>query len=176
MVTNLEELKYPIGKFVHPEVVTSADLNNWIKIMEEFPAKLNNEVVGLDELDLQKRYRPDGWTIAQVVHHLADSHINSFIRFKLALTEETPTIKPYMENLWSELADGKNYPIADAIKILEGLHAKWVFLLRSLSGEEYDKEFVHPESGRRISLKTNLGIYAWHCQHHLAHIVNAKKI
>ena len=176
METRLEKLKYPIGKFVCPAKITFQDINNWIEIIEEFPAKLKKEVVGLYELDLQKRYRPEGWTIAQVVHHCVDSHMNSFIRFKLALTEDTPIIKIYYEDRWAELYDSKNYPIDDALKILEGLHAKWVYLLRSLSDEELNKEFIHPESDEKVSLKTNLGIYAWHCQHHLAHIVNAKKL
>ena len=176
METNIEQLKYPIGKFIQPSVITAVEINNWIDIIREFPSRLRKEVESLNVEDLQKTYRPNGWTIAQVVHHLADSHINSFIRFKLALTEEKPTIKPYYENLWAELPDSKDYPIADSLKLLEGLHGRWVYLLRNLSIEEWDKEFIHPESGKTISLKTNLGIYAWHCEHHLAHIVNAKKL
>ncbi|NGM72055.1 YfiT family bacillithiol transferase [Sphingobacterium sp. SGL-16] len=176
METNIEQLKYPIGKFIQPSLITAVEINNWIDIIREFPSRLRKEVESLNAEDLQKKYRPNGWTIAQVVHHLADSHINSFIRFKLALTEEKPTIKPYFENLWAELPDSKDFPIAGSLKLLEGLHARWAYLLRNLSIEEWDKEFVHPESGKTISLKTNLGIYAWHCEHHLAHIVNAKKL
>ena len=175
MEINLEKLRYPNGKFVCPAKIVSEDINNWIEIIEEFPSKLKNQVEELSNTDLQRTYRPNGWTIAQVVNHCADSHMNSFIRFKLALTEDSPTIKPYFEDRWAELPDSNNYPTEDALKILEGLHTKWVFLLRSLSEEEWDKEFVHPESGITISLKTNLGIYAWHCEHHLAHIVIAMK-
>jgi len=175
MEINLEKLRYPIGKFVCPAEIVSEDINNWIEIIEEFPSKLKNQVEELINTDLQRTYRPNGWTIAQVVNHCADSHMNSFIRFKLALTEDSPKIKPYFEDHWAELVDSKNYPIDDALKILEGLHAKWVYLLRSLSDKELDKEFVHPESGERISLKRNMGIYAWHCNHHLAHVMNAKR-
>lgn len=175
MEINLEKLRYPIRKFVCPTEITTSDIKNWIKIIEEFPSKLKNQVEKLSNTDLQRSYRPNGWTIAQVVNHCADSHMNSFIRFKLALTEDSPIIKPYFEDRWAELPDSNNYLTEDALKILEGLHTKWVFLLRSLSEEEWDKEFIHPESGKTISLKTNLGIYAWHCEHHLAHIVIAKK-
>lgn len=175
MEINLEKLRYPIGKFVCPTEITTSDIKNWIKIIEEFPSKLKNQVEKLSNTDLQRSYRPNGWTIAQVVNHCADSHMNSFIRFKLALTEDSPIIKPYFEDRWAELPDSNNYLTEDALKILEGLHTKWVFLLRSLSEEEWDKEFIHPESGKTISLKNNLGIYAWHCEHHLAHTVIAKK-
>lgn len=175
MEINMEKLKYPIGKFLCPTEIKTTDINNWIDVINEFPSKLKNQVDELSDADLQNTYRPNGWTIAQLVNHCADSHMNSFIRFKLALTEDTPTIKPYFEDRWAELTDSNAYPIPDALKILEGLHAKWVFLLRSLSDEDFNKEFIHPESGNRISLKANLGVYAWHCQHHLAHIMNAKK-
>lgn len=130
----------------------------------------------MDQSELQQTYRPNGWTIAQVVNECADSHMNSFVRFKLALTEDIPTIKPYFENLWAELPDSRNYPIEDALKILEGLHTKWVFLLKSLTDDELNKEFIHPDSSDKISLKTNIGIYAWHGEHHLAHIQNVKKM
>jgi len=176
MEINLEKLRYPIGKFVCPAEITTSVILNWIEIIEEFPSKLKNQVEELSNADLQKTYRPNGWTIAQVINHCADSHMNSFIRFKLALTEDSPTIKPYFEDRWAELPDSNNYPIDDALKILESLHAKWVYLLRSLSEEALNKEFIHPESEERISLKRNIGIYAWHCEHHLAHVVNAKKI
>lgn len=176
MEINLEKLRYPIGEFVCPAEITTSDINNWIEIIEEFPSKLKNQVEELSNTDLQKTYRPNGWTIAQVVNHCSDSHMNSFIRFKLALTENSPTIKPYFEDRWAELRDSINYPIDNALKILEGLHTKWVFLLRNLSEEELNKEFIHPESGEKISLKRNIGIYAWHCEHHLAHVVSAKKL
>lgn len=175
MEIDIEKLKYPIGKFEKPIEITQKHIDEWTKIIENFPSKLSEEVQYLSETELQKQYRPNGWTIIQVVNHCADSHMNSLIRFKLALTEETPTIKPYFENLWAELSDSKDYPIADSLKILEGLHARWVKLLKNLSESDWTKEFIHPETQEKISLKTNLGIYAWHCEHHLAHIKNAKR-
>lgn len=174
MEKDIEKLKYPIGKFRMPENITKKQVNEWIKVIEEFPNKLSHEVKGLAAYELEKKYRQNGWTITQVVNHCADSHMNSLIRFKLALTEETPTIKPYFENLWAELPDSKTYPIVDALKILDGLHARWSSLLKSLSKRDLEKEFIHPETKEKISLKTNIGFYAWHCEHHLAHILNAK--
>lgn len=174
MEKDLDKLKYPIGKFQQPEIVEKEQIEDWIKIIEEFPKKLTAEVRNLDVADLQKNYRPDGWTIMQVVNHCADSHMNSMMRFKLALTEDTPTIKPYLENLWAELSDSKGFPIESALKILEGLHERWVHLLKGLSEQDLERQFIHPESNALISIKTNIGIYAWHCEHHLAHVKNAK--
>lgn len=174
MHPNIEHLKFPIGKFQKPEFIPQEIIQNWIKIIEEFPQKLKEETQHLSETELEKQYRPDGWTIRQVVNHCADSHMNSLIRFKLALTEDTPTIKPYFENLWAELSDSKQISIESSLKILEGLHARWVNLLRSLDENDLDKEFFHPESKVKTSLKNTVGIYAWHCEHHLAHIKNAK--
>lgn len=175
MEKDIEKLKYPIGKFKKPENITKEHIGNWLRIIDEFPAELNNEVKGLTEKELEKQYRPNGWTIKQVVNHCADSHMNSLIRFKLALTEETPTIKPYFENLWAELPDSKDYPIGDSLKILEGLHARWTTLLKHLNENDLERALFHPETKEKIPLKTNIGIYAWHCQHHLAHVINAKQ-
>ncbi|WP_270088900.1 YfiT family bacillithiol transferase [Sphingobacterium sp. SYP-B4668] len=174
-LNELDKLKYPIGKFQPPAHIDSAQIEEWIKIIESFPKKLHSEVDYLTDRELEKQYRPNGWTIKQIVHHCADSHMNCLIRFKLALTEDTPTIKPYFENLWAELSDSQNYPIQSSLKILEGLHERWTNLLRGLSDSDLEKEFLHPETSRRISLKTNIGIYAWHCGHHLTHIINAKQ-
>ena len=175
METNLEQLRYPIGKFQKPAHIDQAQIEDWVKILEEFPAKLNEEVNGLTEEELEKTYRPNGWTIRQVVNHCADSHMNCFIRFKLALTEDTPVVKPYFEELWAELPDSKSYPVESSLKILIGLHERWVNLLKSLPVENLDKQFKHPETGDLISLKTILGLYAWHSEHHLAHVRNAKQ-
>lgn len=175
MEIDIEQLKYPIGQFQKPAIITTEQIEEWTKIIENFPSKLNEEVKNLTEDELQKQYRSNGWTITQVVNHCADSHMNSLIRFKLTLTEETPTIKPYFENLWAELADSKDYPINDSLKLLEGLHARWTSLLKTLTEADLEREFIHPETQERISLKTNIGIYAWHCEHHLAHIKNAKR-
>src|SRR5690606_40023431 len=120
--------------------------------------------------ELAKRYRPEGWTIRQLVHHCADSHMNSFIRFKLTLTEETPTIKPYLEDLWAELPDASHLPIDSSLDVLKGLHHRWTALLKSLTEEDLKRQFIHPETNERISLETNIGIYAWNGDHHLAHM------
>jgi len=124
MENDLENLKYPIGKFEKPSMISQSQMEIWINAIEAFPKKLKEEINHLTESQLQRQYRPNGWSIRQVVNHCADSHMNSFIRFKLALTEETPTIKPYLENLWAELPDSKNYPIESSLKILEGLHKR----------------------------------------------------
>lgn len=175
MNDSIETLKYPIGRFKVPEKIDQELLENWIEIIQNFPVKLKQEVVNLSNEDLGKRYRPNGWTIKQVIHHCADSHINSFIRFKLTLTEDTPTIKPYFENLWAEFPDSKTLSIESSIKIIEGLHVRWINLLKNLSETEFEKQFIHPDTNEYISLKLNTGIYAWHCEHHLAHIKNAKQ-
>ena len=174
MDENDYHLKYPIGQFQEPAVISEELIDKWIQNIKDFPTLLIQEVNDLNEEILQKTYRPNGWTIKQVVHHCADSHMNSFIRFKLALTEENPTIKPYQENLWAELPDVLESSIYSSLQILEGLHNRWTQLLENLTEEDLNKSFQHPETGKKISLKLNIGIYSWHCRHHLAHIINAK--
>lgn len=168
---NLEQLKYPVGKFVKPESITKDIIDSAISDIENFPNLVKAEIQNLDAKDLQLRYRPEGWTISQVVHHCADSHINSYMRFKLALTENVPTIKPYEESLWAELPDNNLSPFV-SLKLLEALHE----ILKSLSEEDLNKEFIHPEQSEKISLKENISIYSWHCRHHLAHIRQAKEL
>ena len=172
---NLEQLKYPAGKFVKPESITKEIIDSAISEIENFPSLVKFEIQNLDEKDLQLRYRPEGWTITQVVHHCADSHINSYMRFKLALTENVPTIKPYEESLWAELPDNNLSPFV-SLKLLDALHEKWVYILKSLSEEDLNKEFIHPDQSEKISLKENISIYSWHCRHHLAHIRQAKEL
>lgn len=172
---HLEALKYPVEKFQKPETITKEIIETAINEIENFPNLVKAEIENLGENDLNLRYRPKGWTITQVVHHCADSHINSYVRFKLALTENLPTIKPYEESLWAELPDSKLSPFV-SLKLLEALHERWVFILKSLSDEDLDKEFIHPEQSEKISLKENILIYGWHCQHHLAHIRQAKEL
>ncbi len=171
----LEELKYPIGKFNKPETITRDILAKWVSVIAAFPAKLKDEVNHLANEQLDTQYRPDGWTVRQVVHHCADSHMNSFTRFKLTLTEVKPTIKPYWEDRWAELTDGKTMPIEHSLILLDGLHARWTGLLNSLTEQDLDRKFIHPEDGREIPLNENVGVYAWHCEHHLAHITELKK-
>lgn len=169
----IEKLRYPIGKFEKPEAIMPDLINQWISEIELFPSRMILLTKDLAEVELNWRYRPNGWTIRQVVHHCADSHMNSFIRFKLCLTENIPTIKPYFEDKWAELPDTTEANISESVKIIEGLHSRWTHLLRSLKPEDMKKEFIHPEQGRRISIEENIGIYAWHSNHHLAHIKQA---
>ncbi len=171
----LEKLKYPIGKFERPEIITKELVNKWIDEIESLSGRLKIEVENLSDEQLNTPYRPDGWTIRQVVHHLADSHMNSFIRIKLALTEEKPVIKPYFEKPWAELPDSKNLPIEPSLKILDGLLQRWVGLLKSLSEKELKRTFIHPEHKKEFSLDEIIGFYAWHGNHHLAHITTLKK-
>lgn len=172
---DIESLKYPIGKFEKPKTISESDIKNWIADIESFPAQIRLAIQDLYNPQLDTPYRPGGWTIRQVVHHCADSHMNSFVRFKLALTEENPTIKPYWEDRWAELADGKTMPVEPSIQLLESLHTRWVVLLKSLAETDFAKTFVHPEHGKAVTLAENTGTYAWHCKHHLAHITELKK-
>ena len=172
---NLDELKYPVGKFSKPELMTKELIDSAISEIENFPNLVKAEIQNIDDIDLKLRYRPDGWTISQVVHHCADSHINSYLRFKLALTENLPTIKPYEESLWAELPDNQLSSLV-SLQLLEALHVRWAYLLKTLSEEDLNKAFIHPEQSEKVSLKENILIYSWHCQHHLAHIRQAKKL
>ena len=170
----LEELKFPIGKFEQPKEITPELVRNYIIDISTFPERLRKEVENLSDAQLDTPYRPEGWTIRQVVHHCADSHMNSLTRFKLALTEDKPTIKPYFEDRWAELDDSKKMPVEPALKMLEGLHERWTYLLNSLTDDLLERTFVHPEHGKELRLKENIGLYAWHCNHHLAHITSLK--
>lgn len=173
-MVNIEQLKYPIGKPQIPSEVTFENIENWINTIAEFPIKVSNEVERLSNKELAYQYRPDGWNIKQVVNHCIDSHMNSYIRFKLALTEENPIIRPYKEDLWAELPDTIEYDVKESLTLLNSIHKRWVFLLKSLSDNDLNKTFIHPDGNEKITLKENICIYAWHCEHHLAHIKNAK--
>jgi hypothetical protein len=170
----LEQLRYPIGVFKKPEIVTPEMLSGWISDIEALPAQLRAAVEGLTEEQLLLPYRPDGWTIRQTVNHTADSHANAFIRFKLALTEENPTIKPYEEQLWAELEDGKNAPIEWSLVMLEMIHKRWIMLLKSMTEEQFDRKFMHPETKHLNALRTVTGMYSWHGKHHTAHITSLR--
>jgi hypothetical protein len=170
-----EQLKYPIGKFEKPEIITKDILAKWVLEISTFPKRLIDEVNLLTNEQLDTQYRPDGWTIRQVVHHCADSHMNSLTRLKLTLTENQPTIKPYYEDRWAELFDTKNMPIEPSLKILEGIHERWTVLLNNLTTEQYERIFIHPEHRKKFRVDENIGVYAWHCNHHLAHIAETKK-
>ncbi|HMQ07894.1 MAG TPA: putative metal-dependent hydrolase [Saprospiraceae bacterium] len=169
-----ENLKFPIGRFVSPGHITTENVQSYLKDISTFPQRLREEVHPLTDAQLDTPYREGGWTVRQVVHHLADSHMNSLMRFKLALTEENPTIKPYFEERWAELADSKQMPIEPALKMLEGIHARWAFLIQHVKPALLQSTFVHPQHGKVFRLDENLGLYAWHGNHHLAHITALK--
>ena len=164
------KLQYPIGHFKYPELVTNEMVTNWIQILEELPTTLENLVKHLSDEQLETPYRPGGWTVRQLVHHIADSHHHSYTRFKWALTENEPLIKVYEEKKWSSLFDAKTAPIELSLSYLKALHAKMVFMLRGLSSEDLDKCYVHPVGNIKVTVKENIGKYAWHSQHHCAHI------
>ena len=170
----IESFQYPIGRFIEPEFIDHGLIRSGINDIEIFPSRLKTEVGYLSSDQLDTPYRPEGWTVRQVVHHCADSHINSFIRFKLTLTEDKPVIKPYFEYLWADLADSK-MEIEPSLLLLEALHNKWIFLLRSLNEHDLQNSYFHPDNGRLYSLNLAILLYAWHCNHHLAHITTLKR-
>ena len=172
----LERLKYPHGKFVRgTKASTNARIAECIALIEGFPEKLRAEVQELNDAHLDTPYRPDGWTVRQVVHHLADSHGQAPGRFKLALTEDIPAIKPYKEALWAELPDGRLMPIQSSLQIISGLHARWGVIVRNMSASDFDRSYFHPEQQREITLGEALELYVWHSAHHLAHITELKR-
>ncbi len=168
------DLRYPIGKFNRNIIVTKELRKDLIKTIESLPALLKKEVENLSEQQLDTPYRDGGWTVRQVVHHLPDSHLNAYVRFKLALTEDNPQIKTYEEHLWAELPDTFKTPIDVSLKLLELVHTRWAILLHLLTEEQFEKTFQHPEWGN-ISLGKTLALYSWHSKHHLAHITELKK-
>jgi uncharacterized damage-inducible protein DinB len=168
------DLRYPIGKFEHEGDITAAKRSAWIADIRELPAKLAQAVAGLSEEQLDTPYRDGGWTVRQVVHHVADSHMNSFTRFKLALTEDNPTIKPYEEALWAELGDGKSCPVAPSLALVEALHLRWTALLESMGEADFARTFYHPGSRETVRLDRALGQYSWHGRHHVAHITTLR--
>lgn len=163
-------LKYPIGTATIPDNISRDNIDVWIQKIEELPTKLVSLVENLTQKQIDTPYRDMGWTIRQVIHHLADSHQHSYTRFKWALTEDKPIIKAYYEERWAELEDGKHAPIELSLNVLSALHAKWVHFLRTLSDEQLLKIFIHPETKEKVSLAKNIGIYAWHGEHHYEHI------
>lgn len=170
----MEELQYPIGRFKADPETNAAKRAEWIANYELMPAQLRAAVAGLTEAQLDTPYRPEGWTVRQVVHHLADSNMNSYIRIRLGLTEETPTVKPYDENGWSALVDSRTAPIELSFQILDGLHARWIMFLRAMSDADFARVIVHPEAGR-LTLDDMLQMYDWHSRHHIAHITRLRE-
>ena len=171
----MSDLSYPIGKFAPVAGETTADQRAaWITEIAELPAKFRGVVQRLTDAQLDTPYRPGGWTVRQVVHHVPDSHLNAYIRFKLALTEDNPTIKPYEEARWAELADTKGTLIGVSLVMLEALHRRWVNLLRSMSEEQWSRTYFHPEQQKSLRLDGVLALYAWHGKHHMAHITGVR--
>ena len=170
----MTDLRYPIGKFSYDAPPTPEQRQELLHEIEQAPGRMRVAVKGLSQQQLDTPYRPDGWTVRQVVHHLPDSHLNAYIRFKLALTEEEPTIKPYAEDKWARLADTAATPIETSLTLLDSLHDRWVRLLRSLKPEDWKRAFRHPELGV-VSLERNLALYAWHGRHHVAHITSLRE-
>jgi len=163
------DLSYPIGKFDFQQTVDPVTIPALIADIEALPARLREAIRGLNEEQLDTPYRPGGWTVRQTVHHVADSHMNSAIRLRLALTETEPTIRPYEQKLWAELFDARTAPVEPSLALIDGLHARWVLLLKSMAAEEFARCFRHPEIGL-VRLDKNLALYAWHGKHHTAHI------
>jgi uncharacterized damage-inducible protein DinB len=164
----MEDLQYPIGKFQG-----GADIRRSIDEIAIAPAQLRAAVEGLSPEQLDTPYRPGGWTVRQVVHHIPDSHLNSYVRFRLALTEEEPTIKPYDEGRWANLADSRTAPVDVSLVLVESLHGRWTLLLRSLTPADWGRTFRHPELGL-VTLEWNVGLYAWHGRHHVAQITSLR--
>jgi len=167
-------LQYPIGPFESPDPITSEDRARFIQHLGALPAEVRTAVGGLSDAQQDTPYRPDGWTVRQVVHHLADSHLNGYVRFRWTLTEDEPTIKAYDQDAWAKLHDAHQMPVVPSLALLEALHARWVRLCRSLSDADWTRAFYHPKSGR-MTLDDALALYAWHGRHHTAHITTLRE-
>ena len=163
------DLSYPLGRFEMPKSVDVAMRSGHVAAIESTPRSLRDAIAGLDARQLDTPYRPGGWTVRQVVHHLPDSHMNAYVRFRLALTEDAPTIRPYDESLWARLPDAKTGDVEMSLKLLEAVHARWLACIRALPAEVFDRTYRHPEMGV-VSLDQQLALYAWHGRHHVAHI------
>ncbi len=168
------DLRYPLGKFSFPQQVTAHQRRQWIAEIERAPANLRAAIAGLNAGQLDTPYRDGGWTVRQVIHHVPDSHMNSYVRFKLALTEDEPAIKPYDEAAWARLADSAETPVEVSLAMLDALHERWVRLMRSMEEAAWSRAFRHPETGL-VKLESNLALYAWHGKHHTAHITRLRE-
>ena|SRR5688572_30067876 len=168
-MTDLESLRYPVGKAPRITELDSATRTRLIDTIARTPEQYRSLVAGLSDAQLDTPYRPGGWTIRQVVHHVPDSHMNAYIRMKLAVTEDTPTIRTYQEDRWAELPEAKSGPVELSLTLLAALHSRWVAFLRALPAPEFRKTYVHPELGN-VTLDEAIGLYEWHCRHHAAHI------
>jgi uncharacterized damage-inducible protein DinB len=163
------DLRYPIGRLNRKSSLTDAERQTAFDTIAATPHSLRSAVQGLSDAQLDTPYRPGGWTVRQLVHHVADSHLNAYARFRLALTEENPTIKPYDEAKWAELSDAKSLPVAVSLSLLDAMHDRWVTLLRSMSADDFQRGLLHPDNGP-MTLDAVLNVYAWHGPHHTAHV------
>jgi hypothetical protein len=170
---DLDDLRFPIGRFSPPATSLSEMRAAHLETLRMLPERLRAAVGGLSDPQLDTPYRPEGWTLRQVVHHVADSHANCYIRFKLALTEDWPTIKPYDEVAWANLSDSRRLPVEVSLAMLEALHGRWVALLETMSEEDFHKGYLHPEQGRQ-NLAKALALYDWHSRHHTSHITSLR--
>jgi hypothetical protein len=175
MTPEIEALAYPIGKFEMPLEYDEMQISKWIERIEVSPKWYDTAIENLDEAQLLTPYRPGGWTVMQVIHHVADSHMNAYIRFKWALTEDCPIIKPYHEKQWAELPDVFDVPVNVSVTILHALHRRWVSLMRNMTDEDWKRALVHPEHNRRMELWQLLAMYAWHTRHHFEHIFRLRE-
>ena len=169
-----QDPRYPIGRFSYERPLSTAERKRAMAAIEQAPAKMRAAVKGLTAKQLDTPYREGGWTVRQVVHHVPDSHLNAYTRLKLALTENEPTIKPYDEARWAELADTRETPIETSLALLDNLHQRWVPIWRSLQPEDFERKFRHPEAGAR-TVDWLLALYAWHGAHHAAHVTELRK-
>lgn len=169
-----EDLRYPVGKFAMPSDWDAGSLAEWRTTLAELPARLRAAVAGLSDRQLDTPYREGGWTVRQTVHHIADSHLNMYCRFRLALTEDVPTIKPYLEARWAELPDARTLSIAPSLSILDGVHARLVALIDTMTPEQWRSSFVHPEHEHPVTLARTAALYSWHSRHHVAHIAGLR--
>lgn len=169
-----DALRYPIGRFAFDSATAAADRTGWITAIRSLPGELDTALAGLNDEQLDTPYRPEGWTVRQLVHHVADSHINAYIRVRWALTEDNPTIKVYDEKLWAEVHDARTAPVALSVDLLKALHARWALLLDSLTDEEFQRTVVHPVNGPG-TVERYTGLYAWHGRHHVAHVTGLRE-
>lgn len=171
----MSDPRYPIGAFTYSGAPSEAQRSQFIDDIEQTPAALRAAIKGLSPKQVETPYRDGGWTVRQVVHHVPESHMNAYIRFKLALTEDEPTIKPYMEDRWAKLADVPVTPLEMSLSLLDPLHQRWVLLLRSMKPADWKRTFRHPEMGQTLALERALALYSWHGKHHVAHITELRK-
>ncbi len=170
MEDNLEQLRYPIGRYKTPDGHTPELMKQWTDVLTALPSWMDVCIENLDEAQLHTPYRPGGWTVQQVVHHLADSHMNSYIRLKLALTEDNPTIKPYLEQEWAKMEDTQALPVNLSVTLLHALHRRWVAIIKSMKPADLERTYFHPEQGRTIPVWELVAMYAWHSRHHMEHV------